>query len=619
MAETTDGTGSFGRLKFDEIKKGLLDIKGQINDTFNPIKLTEYFANLNEQVSDLNRRYLGQTRFVTEQIQSSFAEITLETNRYGISLEENLKFFAELNGSMMRNTFLTNEQAVSMQLLAKNAGLTTQEVATLVTSFDSLGVGIDGSIERISFLEKEARSYGLNVNEYMKNISKSVGVLAGYNFKNGIEGFSRMIAQAQALRIDFTKTISLADSLMDPEKVIELAAGMQMLGGSVGDLSDPFRILYLAQNDVAGLQDELLKASSSAVLFNQKTGEFDIPQTEMYRLREMAKLTGKSYQELADEAIKAASRTKKLEMLDLSGIPEEHREMVANLSRIEGGELKINLPGEKDSLDATNLTNQQLEKLQELDKVSKMSDKEIAAEQISLLGKIAAALATPSTAARVLATRTPGITDTLDISSRVSESVTESLIKSLTPEKLGNLGTSLTDVIRTAFDDPESINKLKSDLGVISTTISENFKGLFTNVLNSLPEEHTFRNVSGGLESITKQLENLGLQLPKMDFSGLNMNIPQISKLDNQPPIVHIEQASPIDTNVVNQIEVVPNHTPQNLKIEGDIPVIFDGEISLNLNNNPMNNVSQEMMIALTKNPEFIQKIKDIIKGSNTY
>jgi hypothetical protein len=619
MADEKDGIGQFNEKKFDEITKGLTNIRGLINDTFNPIRLTEYVANLNDQVSNLNRRFLGQTRFVTEQIQDSFAEITLETTRYGIGLEENLKFFAELNSSMLRNTYLTNEQAVNMQLLAKNAGLTTMEVATMVTAFDNLGVGIDGSIERLSFLEKEARSYGLNVGEYMKSISKGIGLLAAFNFKNGIEGFSKMVAKAQALRIDFTKTVNLADTLMDPEKTIELAAGMQMLGGSVGDLADPFRILYLAQNDVAGLQDELLKASQSAVVFNQKTGEFDIPVTEMYRLREMAKLTGKSYQELADEAVKAASRTKKLEMLDLSGIPEEHREMVANLSRIEGGELKINLPGQKESLDATKLTNTELEKLQELDKISKMSDKQIAGEQLSLLGRMATALETPIAAARVLATKTPAISDTLDIGAKFGESITESLIKSLTPEKLNNLGTSITNVIKTSFSNPTTISELKNNLSEFGTTISSNFESLFENILNSLPEEHTYKNVAGGLENITKQLENLGIQLPKTDFSGLNFNIPQISGINNQPPVVHIEQTNPIDTNVKNQIQLSPISPNQSLQIEGEIPVKVDGNISLNLNNLPINNVSQEMMMSLTNNPEFIQKIKDIIKGSNTY
>ncbi len=92
MADEKDGIGQFNEKKFDEITKGLTNIRGLINDTFNPIRLTEYVANLNDQVSNLNRRFLGQTRFVTEQIQDSFAEITLETTRYGIGLEENLVF-----------------------------------------------------------------------------------------------------------------------------------------------------------------------------------------------------------------------------------------------------------------------------------------------------------------------------------------------------------------------------------------------------------------------------------------------------------------------------------------------------------------------------------------------
>jgi hypothetical protein len=32
-----------------------------------------------------------------------------------------------------------------------------------------------------------------------------------------------------------------------------MASGMQMLGGNVGALGDPFKLLYMAQNDVEGI------------------------------------------------------------------------------------------------------------------------------------------------------------------------------------------------------------------------------------------------------------------------------------------------------------------------------------------------------------------------------
>ena len=55
--------------------------------------------------------------------------------------------------------------------------------------------------------------------------------------------------------------------------------------------------------------------AEGAAVFNEETGEFDIPVTEMYRLREAAKLAGISYQDMTQTAFKAAERTKKLDML----------------------------------------------------------------------------------------------------------------------------------------------------------------------------------------------------------------------------------------------------------------------------------------------------------------
>ena len=112
----------------------------------------------------------------------------------------------------------------------------------------------------------------------------------------------------------------------------------------VGDLGDPFKLLHLAQTDTEGLMDAVVGMAESAAVFNEETGEFDIPVTEMYRLREAANLAGMSYQDMTQTAFKAAERTKKLDMLGTATVPEEFKELVANMSTIEGGDLKVSIP-----------------------------------------------------------------------------------------------------------------------------------------------------------------------------------------------------------------------------------------------------------------------------------
>ena len=81
-------------------------------------------------------------------------------------------------------------------------------------------------------MQKQARDYGINVGKFMKDIGSNIKMLSSYNFKDGVEGFSRMVAKAQALRMDVSQTFSLSEKLLDPETAIETAAGFQMLGGA---------------------------------------------------------------------------------------------------------------------------------------------------------------------------------------------------------------------------------------------------------------------------------------------------------------------------------------------------------------------------------------------------
>ena len=201
-------------------------------------------ANVTAKLEDLTFKMttetLGQTRIIGESVRDTIAQAAFESARYGISLDDQMAVFKEINTIMQKNTLLTAEQQTNMALLARNSGVAAGDIATMVEAFDTIGVNTDDAMANISKMQQEARSYGINVGQFMKNIGSNIKLLNSYNFKNGVEGFTKMVAKAQALRIDFNKTVSLADSLLSPETAIETAAGFQMLGGAVGDLGDPF-------------------------------------------------------------------------------------------------------------------------------------------------------------------------------------------------------------------------------------------------------------------------------------------------------------------------------------------------------------------------------------------
>jgi len=186
--------------------------------------------------------------------------------------------------------------------------------------------------------------------------------------------------------------MTIAEKALDPDNAIQMAAEMQMLGGEVGALGDPFQLLYMAQNDIGKLQEEFTKVTESAVDFNSATGEFKIPVQEMYRMRAMAEKLGLNYDQIADAAIKAAKQKEVLSRITLpSSFNEDDKNLVASLAEIKDGRVQIQIPGTDEYIDASNLKEEHLMAIREEAKVNgktvEQSINQIAQNQLSTADK----------------------------------------------------------------------------------------------------------------------------------------------------------------------------------------------------------------------------------------
>lgn len=635
--------------------------------------ITESTSKLEELTFKLTTESLGQTRVIGEDIRNTIAQAAFESAQYGVTLDDQLNVFIDINSVMQKNTLLTNEQSTNIALLARNAGVATSEIATMVEAFDTIGVNTDTAIENISNMQQQARSYGLNVGQFMKSIGSNIKLLNSYNFKNGVDGFTKMVAKAQALRIDFNKTVSLADDLLSPEKAIETAAGFQMLGGAVGDLGDPFKLLYMAQNDVEGLQDSILDMAESAVSFNEKTGEFDIPVTEMYRLREAAKLTGQDYQELANTAVKSAERTRKLDMLSGVGLDDDTKELVANLGELQDGTVKIKVPGFDEMVDARLLGDEKyegaLDKLQEIQEDSKKSDKEIALEQLSAAEKTNEILMNQAAAlGPYIGTSTDAITSMIDIMGAGAETTAGSLGDVFNDENTSRLGSTLTDAVVAGFQDDEANAKLRSSIGNIFNAIDGEISEFTTNVQTNFADSNVFKDSGDLLNLVGTALQGLGISLN--DFSangginileGLSSTIAGASNellgldqrtgqnsgqrpnnnVTTQPPgnadggivtgpaTVYVGEYMNAKTNpeIIAPLDKLQDLINKNMgessqSIGGEVSLNVGGKIDLTVDGrNLPNNISSEQLAnEVVSNPDFTSKLMSIFTNSkNTY
>ena len=55
-----------------------------------------------------------------------------------------------------------------------------------------------------------------------------------------------------------------------------MVSAFQRLGVAAGDLADPFRLMYLASEDTAELQNQVVKMTEKFTYFDETTKEFNL-------------------------------------------------------------------------------------------------------------------------------------------------------------------------------------------------------------------------------------------------------------------------------------------------------------------------------------------------------
>ena len=77
-----------------------------------------------------------------------------------------------------------------------------------------------------------------------------------------------------------------------------------------------------------------------------------------------------------------------------------------------------------------------------------------------------------------------------------------------------------------------------------------------------------------------------------------------------------------LESFFIKQLDVLKQTTnliSENKQQVIDVRLSMDGDIDLSLNNLPMNNMSQDMLLSLMNNPDFKNKILQIVNKSNNF
>jgi hypothetical protein len=355
---------------------------------FDQTRVEDFFLTLEAKATKLNTT-LGQgLRKGVVEFQQEIYKVYEEGIQYGIAFEDAGKFLEGVQSSMGRMIPTSAEMTKNALVFGKAIGETPENVAKLIGGMTQYGITQSKSIAIMNKVAATAKASGVDAKVLTKTVSDNIQKAQIYGFKNGVEGLTKMAAQAQRVGLSLESAQKTANLILQggPEKAVEMASQLQALGGNIGALGDTYQLIHMSMYDMEGLQDQIIKASSAAVDFNETTGEFKIGGEEMLRLRQQAEILGLSYEEVAKGAINARKEQEIMSKVDLDNLTEEQRGLVSSLAEIgPGGKVSIDLPGfEEGTRDLATLMkdNSFIDALNQYNKDLKLTEKDLQTEML---------------------------------------------------------------------------------------------------------------------------------------------------------------------------------------------------------------------------------------------
>ena len=305
------------------------------------------FNAMETQVTKLATSF-GGMRGLTASIKENMAGAAASVIELGGSLDDVAKIQEGIVKGLQTQTILNEEAYAELYAVGNLVSDGTKSSADIskemVTSFMNAGYGLYDVSKQVTGIINQSREFGVTTAAVYKQISENINRLALFNFENGVQGMAQMAAKAASLRIEMKSTLDLADKLFSPEKAIDVAAAMQRLGVNVASLLDPYKLMDMARNDPAKLQEEILKATQSLTYFDEKNKKTAILPGAQETLRELSKALDIPLDQITKMALNAGDLDRKLREIkfspDFAG-DDEARNMIANMAQLKDGEYVV--------------------------------------------------------------------------------------------------------------------------------------------------------------------------------------------------------------------------------------------------------------------------------------
>jgi hypothetical protein len=574
-ASSLDASGQKGKDILDSFGEALLS-------NFSTAAVGKVVAELDKGASTLLKQF-GMGQEMAQTLRATMADAVTDVRTLGGDIQQVIDTQVAASKALQRNVILSAEVNKDLYATMKVTG---QEVGTLVSGFKDVGIGAGRVAGEMKKVVDIATQSGVNAADVSAKVLQNMDALNKYNFEGGVSGLAKMAAQASLLRIDMSQTLAFAEKVFDPEGAIEMAAAMQRLGVSQSSLLDPLKMMDLAQNDPAELQNQIAQMSKQFVQLG-KDGNFEIMPGAKRQMREISKAMGIPYEQLTKMALGSAEledKMSKIRFPDLPGLDEDKQKMIANMAEMgAGGKYEVQVKDEQTGETITKALDQLNEKdVANLEKMANTAPKtmeELAVSQLSVTEKMAADIKSLADQTGLGAARTKAMGTGINFLRDTSTAVR----KTLSPKEMStkNLASSIDSGIDKNLDVLKRLTDGEISAGEARKEVGENLKKLGS-LLNSAYETG-MKNAQIESEKIKNDYPVID-QLKKLlsgDISKIESNKKQETNI-TQTEISNVRNASTIPTNTSQTATNPSTDRPIEITLNHNIDLKTTGNVDTN-------------------------------------
>lgn len=592
MADTGSTFSNF----FSESKKAFKELKNLATD------FTGAFTSVVTNLDVLSRqsvRTFAQSSEYAEAFRQSFGNALVDITKISENASDIatvLQQAADIQNNFAKefntNIILSSRNLAQFATAAQAFEIPAQTMASIAEGLVTAGQSFNELPDILETSANKARSVGVNVSAVFDIVRNNLSDINKFGFENGVEGLARMAISAAGLRVNLNSVFNLADRLFDPEKTIDLVAGFQRLGVAAGDLADPFRLMYLAQNDTEELFKQVTNLTQGFTFFNEKTKQFELYPNAKRDLRELEALTQISYNDL----VKYSQQTERLRIIgkDLKiGVSDEEKQFITNIATYskEKGGFEVKLATGQTKL-ISEIRKEDIEGIKEANK--EMSIEEIARAQLSTnksmaadMAAIRAAIAGPIAQDRTISSFAEGLrggTRTL------REGVEAAIPREQYTAGVQNLFQGSQKVVEGLITGQKKLSDVLQDASIFGSQFVEGFKNMTQNIANFDPatsfkkeitDSNTLIGIGKGLSDALK---------PAVDEIKSILSVPQTQTIEQNTKVDFNELRVDISGNVNLQGGRSSTEIGDELVRSGTLKTYIEGIIKQQMSQQTPNN-----------------------------